>query len=300
MKQDKPSCHICNSETSFFMYKEEYPLYKCPKCDLIFLHPMLDATYLREEVYSYKSGYQGHRRGDLKDLPPTNRFDPVFNYMGDVRNKKVLDVGTSNGEFIYLLRKKGADTYGVEINTKTANAALRAGLNVFVGFLEEAKYPDNFFDYVHLGDILEHVTNPRNFLKECRRVLKPGGVLIVRTLNMDCFWARATLFCYKFFKIPWSAVTPPHHLYFYTWSNMNELMSQLSYRLDYHLFELPPTLKYELGSLHLIRRYKKSRKITDLIFAFFSFGLYVVLWNFDRLITPLKSKDNEVLAMYKK
>jgi len=296
----KPHCHICNNESDFLMYKEEYPLYKCPKCDLIFLYPMLEDVYLREEVYSYKSGYQGHRRGDLEDLPPTCRFDLIFKYLGDVKDKKILDVGTSNGEFMYLLRKKGADTYGVEINTKTANAALRAGLNVFVGFLEEAKYQDNFFDYVHLGDILEHVTNPRDFLIECRRVLKPDGVLIVRTLNMDCFWARVTLLCHRLFRIPWSAVTPPHHLYFYSWDNMNKLFSQLSFSLDFYKFELPPVLKYELGSLHLIRRYKKSRKITDLIFIFFAFSLYVSLWSFDRLITPIKKRDNEVLAMYKK
>jgi SAM-dependent methyltransferase len=260
---------------------------------------MPEDAYLKEEVYSAKSGYQGHRaKEDLRNAPPTKRFDTVLGYLGNVEKKKILDVGASNGEFLYLLKKKGADTYGVEINTKTANAALGLGLNIFVGFLEDAKYADDFFDVVHLGDILEHVTDPRKLLMECRRILKPGGALIIRTLNMDCFWARATLRLYHLFGIPWSAVTPPHHLHFFTWDNMNLLLQQNSFKLNWHRFELPPTLMYELGSLHLVKRYKKSMRFQDLIFAGFSFALYVVLWSFDRLLTPLKSKDNEVLAMY--
>lgn len=283
------------------LMKDGYPLYQCPECGLVFLYPMLEDTYLKEEVYSAKSGYQGHRKGDLELLPPTNRFDEVFRYLGEnVKDKKILDVGTSNGEFLYLLRKKGANTYGVEINTKTANAGLRAGLNIFVGFLEDAKFQDNYFDIIHLGDILEHVTNPRKLLTECRRILKPGGIVIIRTLNIDCLWARVTLRLYYLFGIPWSAVTPPHHLHFFSWDNMNQLLNQCGYKLDYHQFQLPPTLMYELGSLHLVKRYKKSRRLLDLSFAVFAFSLYTILWSADRLMTPLKNKDNEVLAMYKK
>ncbi len=282
------------------MDKDGYPLYKCPKCGLVFLYPMLDDSYLQEEVYSAKSGYQGHRKGDLKDLPPTNRFDSVFKYLGDVQDKKILDVGTSNGEFMYLLRKKGADMYGVEINPKTANAGIRAGLNIFVGFLKDAKYEDSFFDCIRLGDILEHVTSPRDLLQECRRILKPGGIVIIRTVNMDCFWGKVTLLFYHLFKIPWSAVTPPHHLHFFSWDNMNDLLKQESFQLDYHQFELPPSLMYELGSLHLWKRYKKNKNPWNLFYMVFAFSLYVVFWSIDRLITPFKKKDNEVLAMYRK
>ena len=266
---------------------------------LVFVYPMPEDTYLKEEVYSAKSGYQGHRaKEDLEHMSPTRRFDTAFGYLGDVKGKRILDVGSSNGEFLYLLRKRGADTYGVEINTKTAATALKLGLNIFVGFLEDAKFQDNSFDCVHLGDILEHVTNPRKLLMECGRVLRPGGTIIIRTLNMDCFWARATLRLYYLFGIPWSAVTPPHHLHFFSWDNMNRLLEQCGFRSDYRQFELPPTLKYELGSLHLIKRYKKSRKFRDLCFAVFAFSLYTVLWSLDRLVAPLKKKDNEVLAMY--
>ncbi len=297
----KPHCHICNSESHFMLIKDGYSLYQCPECGLIFLYPMLDDSYLKEEVYSAKSGYQGHRKGDLDLLPPTNRFDGVFRYLGEnISGKKILDVGTSNGEFLYLLRKKGADTYGVEINTKTANAGIRAELNIFIGFLEDAKFQDNYFDIVHLGDILEHVTDPRKLLMECRRVLKPGGTLIIRTLNMDCFWANTTLLFYRLFGIPWSTVTPPHHIHFFSWDNMNQLLEQCGYRLDYHQFELPPTLMYELGSLHLWKRHKKHKSIWSFCYIAFAFSLSVVFWSIDRLMTPIKNKDNEVLAMYKK
>ena len=297
----KPRCHICSAESYYMLSKDGYTLYKCPSCALVFLFPMPEDAYLKEEVYSAKSGYQGHRaKEDLIHAPPTKRFDEIIRYLGNVSGKKILDVGASNGEFLYLLKNIGADTYGVEINTKTANAALKLGLNIFTGFLEEANYRDDFFDIVHLGDILEHVTNPRALLAECRRVLRPGGILIVRTLNMDCFWADTTLRLYRLFGIPWSAVTPPHHLHFFTWDNLNQLLGQVGFGFDWHRFELPPALKYELGSLHLVKRYKMNRRLKDLFFAVFAFSLYTALWFTDRMIAPFKKRDNEVLAMYLK
>lgn len=295
----KPHCHICDTSSDFLLVKDGFPIYKCPNCGLFFVFPMVEDAYLEEEVYSAKSGYQGHRaKEDLRSLPPTKRFDVIFEYLGDVAGKRILDVGASNGEFLYNIRKRGADTYGVEINTKTANSALKLGLNIFVGFLAEAKYEDDFFDIINLCDILEHVTDPRKLLTECRRILKPGGVIIIRTPNMDCFWANVTLRLYYLFGIPWSAVIPPHHLHHFTLDNLNLLLKQNFFKLDWHRFELPPALMFELGNLHLVKRYKKSRSIRDLCFAGFAFSLYVILWSFDRLMTPFKKKDNEMLAMY--
>ncbi len=300
MDQNKnPNCHICGSTSSFLMNKEEYPLYKCPKCGLVFLYPMLDESYLKDEVYSAKSGYQGNKKGDLHESMLPDRFDRILNFIGNAKDKKILDVGASNGEFLYLARKNGLDVYGVEINPKTANAGIRAGLNIFIGFLNDAKYPDNFFDYIHLGDLIEHVSDPRSILKECRRVLKSDGRLIIRTPNLDCSWARITFIFYRLFGTPWSVVTPPHHVYQFSFSNLNLLANQNDLIAEHYWFEKPPPLMYELGSLHLIRRYKKSRKLSDLIFAYFSFGLYAIFHFMDSLLTPFKKKDNSMTLIYR-
>ena len=49
------------------------------------------------------------------------------------------------------------------------------GLDVLAGDLQDAGYPDEFFDYVHVNNVLEHVLDPVGLLTECRRILKPGG-----------------------------------------------------------------------------------------------------------------------------
>ncbi len=54
------------------------------------------------------------------------------------------------------------------------------GLTIFAGPLEEVALPDNDFDAVTAFYVIEHLSHPMPFLKECYRVLKPGGLLLLR------------------------------------------------------------------------------------------------------------------------
>src|SRR3990172_8280965 len=91
--------------------------------------------------------------------------------------EKVLDIGFAYGPNTYI---KDKILYGVDIAKaeKPANylEVKRADLNK-----EPLSFENNFFDTVIMADVIEHVDNPSQTLRECYRVLKDGGRLIIST-----------------------------------------------------------------------------------------------------------------------
>lgn len=98
---------------------------------------------------------------------------------------RYLDVGCGLGEMVAGMARLGMNAEGVEPSPIAAGKARVAGLKVFVGMLQEANYPDESFDCVSMYHVLEHTPDPVSILRECCRILKPGGVLVVGVPNLD-------------------------------------------------------------------------------------------------------------------
>jgi 2-polyprenyl-3-methyl-5-hydroxy-6-metoxy-1,4-benzoquinol methylase len=122
---------------------------------------------------------------------------------------KLLDVGCGNGSFLAFMKSLGWDVEGVEPDPKAAEIA-RSSLQVKVlaSSLESAQFPSEHFEAVTLAHVLEHVHDPIALLKECRRVLKPGGTIVVRTPNLSSLG-------YRFFRGSWVGLETPRHLFLF-------------------------------------------------------------------------------------
>jgi 2-polyprenyl-3-methyl-5-hydroxy-6-metoxy-1,4-benzoquinol methylase len=297
----KPLCHICHTASDYLLNKDSFDLYKCDSCKLVFVHPQPTAEFLKNDLYSYESGYQANRVEDLAKRKEDKRAKTVLDILTKLKpGGRILDVGCANGQFMYWAKQRGFVSAGVELNRRTAEVASSNGFEVFNGFLGEASFPENSFDAVFLGEIIEHVPNPREFVKNCSRLLRPGGLLAITTPNLNCFWSKSTFFLYQQFKTPWSSVTPPYHLHQFSDSNLDLLMSQENFELVAKRFLLMTRLKYELGMTHLLKRYKKSRRITNLLFAAFSYGLYTILYILNILTAPFRQTDFNMIRVYQK
>lgn len=285
-------CHVCHTEAPFLLTKDGYDFKECPHCGLVFVDPQPEDRFLAEEVYSEKAGYQ---KGKTKDLSQTKLDGIRARILRDIKRFKpkgrLLDVGCSSGKFLYHAQKAGFDVAGVELNPITAEIARANGLNVKTGTLEEAHFTDSEFDVVFLGDIIEHVRDPRAFLKESARVLKGDGLLVVVTPNLDSRWAKMGRVLYRWFGIPWSSLTPPHHLFQFSVTNLEMLLREVGFEVKKQWFHRPPSLKYELGSLHVLGEYKKERTLKSFLFMLWSFILYTKLYVLDMVLRPFSEKD---------
>ena len=97
--------------------------------------------------------------------------------------KRVLDAASGEGYGTAMLAAAGADVVGVEIDAETVAAArLRyPGVEFVEGDVGKLPFPDHHFDVITSFETLEHIPEPQTCLEEFRRVLKPGGVLIIST-----------------------------------------------------------------------------------------------------------------------
>lgn len=104
----------------------------------------------------------------------------------------LLDVGCSSGAFLNTAVKLGFCAEGVEPAPKAAATAQAAGLKVHQGLLQEAGYADGQFDAITLFEVIEHLQQPLELFRECQRILRPGGILLIGTGNAAS-WSMAVM-----------------------------------------------------------------------------------------------------------
>jgi len=109
-------------------------------------------------------------------------------YINSLPPGKVLDVGCGLGFLLAGIDPRW-EKHGVEISEYAAEQAQNYG-TVLCGVLAGAKHPNDYFDVVLWHHVIEHLENPVEELLEIKRILKPGGKLILGTPNFGCELAK--------------------------------------------------------------------------------------------------------------
>jgi SAM-dependent methyltransferase len=138
----------------------------------------------------------------------------------------LLEVGCGSGEWLTYMRGLGWRVEGVEPDPKAVEMARSQGLNVRTGQLSDQRYPDGYADVVCLIHVIEHLHDPLDTLRECRRVLKANGRLVIATPN------SASLGHHRF-KASWVSLDPPRHLMIFDPSTMRRLLEQAGFQVDW-------------------------------------------------------------------
>lgn len=104
----------------------------------------------------------------------------VLRHFGDLKNKRILDLGCGAGEASVYFALKGADVYSVDISCEMLKKAQQLAqryqvkVNTYCSSTEKIDFPDNYFDYIYGSSILHHA-NPLLTIRQAARVLKKDG-----------------------------------------------------------------------------------------------------------------------------
>lgn len=169
------------------------------------------------------------------------------------RDIHVVDVGCSRGQFVAAAIAAGYHAEGVEPAPRIAEAARAAGVPVRTGLLEEQGFADNSLDALTLFEVIEHLRTPLPLLAECRRVLKPGGILLVSTANAESWTAAAMGAHWDYFDMERDG----GHISFYNPRSIVQIAANAGFeiarvdtaRVKFHDKENTPRWRYLLGKL---------------------------------------------------
>ena len=122
---------------------------------------------------------------------------------------RVLDIGCGSGSYVGYHAGRGCDAHGVDADRNVGVIAEKYGLKIRTGVFDPSDYIREYFDYVTMDQVIEHVTDPLATLAGVWQVLKPDGCCVMSTPNANGWGA-------KMFGAKWLNWHVPYHQQFFT------------------------------------------------------------------------------------
>lgn len=226
MKSQSDICSICGSSTFYInpLYDDRYgypgvfSLFGCKGCGHKFLSVSSTPDFLKRLYTDYypRSTFDLDHYCQSKEVKGAFAWfngEKRYAYSWVPRNVRVLDIGCGFGETLGYHKARGCDVYGVEADENIRRVAERFGYKVHVGLFNPDIYEPDFFDYVTMDQVIEHVTDPVETLRGVSKVLKQGGVAVLSTPNSNGWGARV-------FGKRWINWHAPYHIQHFSLKSM--------------------------------------------------------------------------------
>ncbi len=170
-------------------YGKHHTIVQCRQCGLVYTNPRLDRHDILDTYEAVEDPlYVEEREGRV--LTFEHHLKPLERLTGPPAGRPLLDVGCHTGVFVELAARHGWDAWGVEPSRWAVERAQGRGLHVIPGTLETAGLPEAHFDVVTMWDVIEHLTDPRSALERAYQLLKPGGLAVIHTIDIESAFAR--------------------------------------------------------------------------------------------------------------
>lgn len=159
---------------------------------------------------------------------------------------RLLEVGCGHGEVLLEARRRGFEVCGIEFSAHAAAAAnlQLAASAVHVGSIEEVPLAPGGFDAVLAADVIEHVRDPKSFLRRAWTLLAPGGIVLLITPSLDSWTRRILRGHWMEYKV--------EHLYYFSVASMRLLLTGCGFE-DIRVFASRKVLTFDYVWRHFER-----------------------------------------------
>jgi 2-polyprenyl-3-methyl-5-hydroxy-6-metoxy-1,4-benzoquinol methylase len=228
-------CNLCGGDDRRPLFRKAgYDLVECTGCGLAFIANQPDAAgiaALYDTADTYHAALLDPSHGDFRRMRRIARQHLRFLRRSVPRpaGLRLLDVGCSTGLFLSEARRAGFSVHGAELSGNSARFAREHfGLDVHAGDWRKAGHADHSFDVITLFDVIEHLADPLAELTALRRLLKPGGLLLQSTPDIDGLFPRLSYRLAHRLDY-WPHPEPPHHLYQFSGRTLSALTSKAGF-----------------------------------------------------------------------
>lgn len=232
-----PSCESASiypavSAKDYTVTQEMFEIWHCDDCTLRFTQKVPGASaigrYYQSTNYISHSDTEKGLINRLYHLVRNHTLTGKRKLVEKVTGKEtgtLLDVGAGTGAFVNTLKLAGWNVTGLEPDeTARQNANNKYGLTLRLpDHLFSLK--DSQFDAITLWHVLEHIYDLHEYLEQFKKIIKPGGRLIIAVPNYTSYDA-------KVYKEYWAAYDVPRHLYHFSPKSMEQLGNANGFRLE--------------------------------------------------------------------
>ncbi len=236
--EDITVCQVCGSAERTLKFEDgPYRVYTCSACTFVYVTPRLTGQALLDvynETY-WKSdnpkvrGYADYASESALYLKTyKKRMKLVSKWLP--KKGRILDVGCAAGYFLRIAQQHGHDVHGVELSEAIAQEAIQSlGKDrIYNGLLDDAVtargWQDHSFDLITIWDVIEHVPEPQSLLASIKKLIKPGGKLLLETQNVNSRLANRL-------GKRWHHYKHDEHLYHFNPDTISRLLTDCGYEV---------------------------------------------------------------------
>ena len=216
----KEALCICSNSASWEFELRKFDFYRCKKCKLLFVSPRFDAKAIYNGEYfqggSHGFGFTNYEEDKMASSKYLNNLLNWLLQKNPHANSQLLDVGSANGFFLTICEEKGFQAEGIEISQEAVNWAQILGRKVTCTTIENFK-TEKRYQVITALDVLEHIHQPINFIKDAYRLLDTHGYILINVPHAGSLSAKVA-------GQKWHALLPPEHWFYFNKRSIRYLL----------------------------------------------------------------------------
>lgn len=218
-------CNLCGqNNTELLWVKKGHNVVQCRNCALVYVDPRPNQAEIKN-LYNHDYYKDSEKETIIEGNLQRQRFRDQLKQIERYKDRaRLLDIGCGVGYFLEIAENNGWETWGIEPSDLACSEARKKTKNIIQGNIEDAQYPENFFDVMTMWKLVEHLDNPLLTLKKIHRILKTNGMLVIETPNFASPEAKRL-------KEKWRHMNPSIHLYYFTPSTLSKLLKESGFSI---------------------------------------------------------------------
>jgi len=197
-------------------------MFKCKKCQFVYIYPTPTNKYLEKYYSVFKSNI--FEKKDVIQDDSIHALQLLKKYK--VNRKTLLDIGCGNGIFITEAIKYKWFPVGIDKSRKLIDYIKKNSLlNVHLADLLRYKCKEKY-DLITLNQVIEHFHNPLLVIRKCKKLLKKSGLLYIATPNIDSFVSKIR-------KVEFDYIIPPEHLSYFSKRTIEIILKKYKFKILY-------------------------------------------------------------------
>lgn len=217
---------------------------QCSNCKLIYSNPQPVPVNLQDHYGMPPETYWKEIYFTVDDDYFKSEITTAKSLMQFKEGNTALDIGAGIGKCMIALNKAGFETYGCEPSEPFHSRAIEKMKidpeKIKLGAAEEVEYPENFFDFITFGAVLEHLYCPSDSLAKAMKWLKPGGIIHCEVPSSNWWFNKAVNKYYRLRGMDYVAnLSPmhiPYHLHEFNLKSFEENSRQHNYEIAFHQY----------------------------------------------------------------